>query len=293
MGSRHGPPPRQRSPIGSVTADETPGPDGPGVTPPTPAGDGVSWPPRPGPHRPGPALPSSGHHDTSSSLPDPDLCRYRRARRRRHAACLTPSPKHAGGARRLVCRHPGVRRGGRAPGRCAPQRDDRAPRQGGRRGLVVALRRRRAAHALLPEQELHVDRRRPRHLRGPPHARRSRPRVLPRRRPRRPGRQPARHARPRPADDDDGAARGRHPRLPLRRRREPGEAVPRAAGGPQAGHAVRLQHAGHLHAVGDRAEGHGQDPGGLPPAAALRSARHQRTRCGRPASAASRWAASA
>ena len=43
--------------------------------------------------------------------------------------------------------------------------------------------------------------------------------------------------------------------FPFTLERQPGEGVPRAAGAAQAGHALPLQHAGDLHALGDRPEG--------------------------------------
>ena len=71
--------------------------------------------------------------------------------------------------------------------------------------------------------------------------------------------------------------------------------VPRAAGGAQAGHALRLQHAGHVHAVGDRAEGDRADAARLSRPAPVRAARHRRRRSGtrRPRASASAASGSA
>ena len=75
----------------------------------------------------------------------------------------------------------------------------------------------RAAHAVLAEQELHVDGRRAGDRRGQAERRRSGAEVLPGRRAGPAEREPAGDARARPADDVDRAPRRGHPRLSLHR----------------------------------------------------------------------------
>ena len=149
----------------------------------------------------------------------------------------------------------------------------RAARQGGRRRLVGALREERPARDVLAQQELHVDGGRPRDRGRKADARRQRARRLPRGRARDRERQPEGDAAPRPAEDEHRPARGRRLGLPLRLGRHADARVPVAAGRPQAGHALLVQHARDLHGVGHGPEGDRPDRARLPAPAPLRSAR--------------------
>ena len=71
-------------------------------------------------------------------------------------------------------------------------------------------------------------------------------------------------ARSRSVDDVDWPSRRGHPRLPVLLERQPGEEFPEPAGVAQAGNVLRLQHAGELHAVGNRAESDRPDCSRLP-----------------------------
>ena len=84
-----------------------------------------------------------------------------------------------------------------------------------------------------------------------------------------------RDARPRSADDVDRSSRRGHPGRSRTGGGERRQDVPGAAGRAQAGHVLRLQHARQLHAVGNRAEGHGPGRARLPAPAAVRAARHR------------------
>ena len=142
----------------------------------------------------------------------PVVRRRRRGRGRAGGGEARPAAQHARGAGHPVVGDPRVRRGRREEGRRASQPDGRAPRPGGRRGLVDALREERPARPVLAQQELHLDRRRPRDRRGQADARRHRARRVPGGRARGAERQPEGDARARPADDVDGPARARRSR---------------------------------------------------------------------------------
>ncbi len=93
-------------------------------------------------------------------------------------------------------------------------------------------------------------------------------------------RQPQGDARARSADDVHRTSRRGDRDFPYSDRDSVVKKVPRASGRAQAGHVLRLQHAGDLHAVGDRAEGDRPDRARLPRSATLRAARHRPTRHG-------------
>ena len=120
-----------------------------------------------------------------------------------------------------------------------------------RHGKVVAegwwapYARRRTAHDVLAEQELHVDGGRPGGRRRQAHGRRPGARLLPRRGAGAAERQPQGDARSRPADDDDRTSRRRRPRL-LRHRRTTTscKAFLAAPVAHKPGNLLRLQHAG-------------------------------------------------
>ena len=200
----------------------------------------------------------------SCSSPRPPRCRAGR-----------PAPQHARGPGRPVLRDPRLRRGRREERRRAAQPHGAAPRPGRGRGLVGALPARRPARALLAQQELHVDRRRPRDRRGAAEPRR--PASSPSS-PRTRRREPSENLKAMRVRDLLSMSTGHHadaiePFPYDGPERVPDAGLPGAARGPQARHALRLQHARDLHALGDRAEGD--------------AARRSSTTCGRASSSRS------
>ncbi len=168
---------------------------------------------------------------------------------------------------------PRLHRRGRTEAGCAAQHHGGPPWQGRRGRLVGAVCRARAAHDVLAQQELHVDRRGTRGRGRQAVDRRSRAQFLPGRRAGGTQREPEGDARPRPAHDDDRASRGRHPCVPFQFRGQPREEVSGVARCAQARDIFLLQHAGVVHPLGHRAEGHGPDRARLSATAAVRPAR--------------------
>ena len=109
---------------------------------------------------------------------------------------------------------------------------------------------------------------------------RSRLAILPRRSARRTEQLVEGDARSGPADDVDRPSRGGHPRLPVCLERQPREAIHGSDRFAQARNVFRLQHAGELHALGNRAEGHGPDGARLSETEDFRAARHREPHLG-------------
>src|ERR1017187_6896564 len=192
---------------------------------------------------------------------------------RRRRSIPQAAAEHPRGTGDLVRRASRIRPGCRAEDRRAAQFHPCATRPCRGRGLVVALRGRRAARTLLAQQELHVDRGRPGTVRRQAEPRRSRAQVLPGGGSRQPEQEPELDEGPRPAEDVHGPARRGPPGVPFPVGEEPREDLPGDPGPGQARHAFCLQYGRHVHAVGDRPEGHGPDRALLPRAAPLRAPR--------------------
>ena len=192
-------------------------------------------------------------------------------------------PEHARGTGDLLRRDPVVRAGGGHGHRRDEQLHARAPRPSRRRGLVGPVRRAHAARALLAEQELHLHRGGDGDRGGEAQRRRRGAEVLPGRGAGAAVGQSPRDARARPAAHEHGTRHGAAAVRPgglVDAERDVGEAVLRASGDVQAGHALPVQQPGDVHAVGDRAEGHRANGARLSAAAAVRRRWTSRVRRG-------------
>ena len=148
--------------------------------------------------------------------------------------------------------------------------------------MVGTLPARRPARALLAQQELRGHGHRPRDRRGEAEPRRHRSLLLPRGRAGGAEREPEGDAGAGPAVDVDRPPRGRDRAVPVHGPgRVPDAGLPRPARGPQARHALRLQHAGELHALRDRPEGERHAARRLPAAAPVRAAGDPQPEVGR------------
>ena len=147
-------------------------------------------------------------------------------------------------------------------GRARP--DGVAARSRRGRGLVGALPPRIRPHALLPEQEFHIDRHWPRNRRGTVESRRPGHLVLPRCGAGRTGLASRGHAHPRSPVHVDRSTRRGSARLFVRLRLASPGSLPAPSRGPQAGHPFQLQHSRNVHVVGDCPDSHRGESAGLP-----------------------------
>ena len=173
----------------------------------------------------------------------------RRAPGRRRG--VAASPVLARDAGRGLGRRARVRRGGGCEARLAAQLHA-GPARGRRgRGVVGPVRRRGPPRAVFLEQELHLDRRRPGDRRGEDDDRRPGPGGLPEDAPG----DPSANLKAMRLRDLLRMSAGHQAEPKVGGRRPLGQEFPGAPGAVQAGDALPVQHAGHLHGLGDGPEG--------------------------------------